>query len=259
MKHRIIALQKDDAVSEKPESLLLINRNRHRFKFDPSALSVVSSRSKNVSQVISDALIAGNWLPGDRINDLELSTMLHVSRISVRQALSSLVERKIVEQIHWKGYYVRKLSLEEVRSIIEVRVALEKLAVTKLLTRRDPSIFTEMRASIKRSTQALNANEYAMYMRTDFEFHELLYKGSGNLWIKNIIEDLRLQINVLRNLSMAVNFKIAGLASTRDHSRILRQLEAGNKRGAIRLLNEHFDTHFKNIKEEYHSLYRAKE
>jgi DNA-binding GntR family transcriptional regulator len=228
--------------------------NRRTFTFNPGALSAVSSRSKNISQVITDALIAGYWLPGERINDLELANLLHVSRISVREALTSLVERKVVEKVHWKGYFVRKLTLEEVQSIIEVRTTLEELAVTKLLANKNQDIFGEMRESIERSARELKANNYPQYMSTDFEFHELIYKGSGNLWIKVIIDDLRLQISLLRNLSMVEDFRRAGQDSIRDHRLIFEKLEAGDKRGAIVLLHKHFDTQYRNIEETYGQL-----
>ncbi len=227
---------------------------RRTYTFDPDSLSAASSRSKNISQVITDALIAGYWLPGERINDLDLATKLHVSRISVREALTSLVERKVVEKVHWKGYFVRKLTLDEVQSIIEVRTALEELAVTKLLAKKNPGIFREMQEIIEMSARKLKADDYSQYMSTDFQFHELIYKGSGNLWIKTVIDDLRLQISILRNLSMVEDFRRTAQDSIRDHRLIFEKLEAGDKRGAIALLHRHFAAQYRNIEESYGQL-----
>jgi DNA-binding GntR family transcriptional regulator len=217
------------------------------------ASALFSSRSKNICDLVGRALREGRWLPGDRIDDLELARELEVSRISVREALSSLVERRIVEKVHYKGYFVRKFNLEEIESIVEARVALEELAVRRLLERRPAEIFTEMERSIAISARLSATDSHSEYMDADFRFHELLYEGSGNVWIKNIISDMRDHISIIRNISMKIGFDQASHDSTSDHRKILKQLVRGNEANAIRLLRGHFSTHLKNIRASYTS------
>ncbi len=224
---------------------------RKPFRLKSEASAIACSRSENISILITKALFEGHWLPGDRINDEELSKELRVSRISVREALSFLVERRIVEKVHWKGYFVRKLSIEEIESIVEVRIALEELAVRKLMSKRVPEIFERMKEAIDASEKLIETDRYLEYMDTDFRFHELIYEASGNVWIKNIIGDIRVHINILRNLSMEKHFVDAARISIDDHRKLLEQFIKGNKTKAIQLLRGHFETHVNNIRRSY--------
>lgn len=229
----------------------MANSYRIAHEFSIEAAAMAKSRSKSIGEIVTRALIEGVWMPGDRINDQELSERLNVSRISVREALSSLVERRIVEKVHWKGYFVRKLTLEEIESIIEVRMVLEELAVKKLISSKAQDIYGEMQKAIDNSEQVLASSSYSEYMETDFRFHELMYEGSGNLWIKNIISDLRLHINILRNLSMKTDYRKAAALSIHDHRDILEKLAVGDEAGAVELLRAHFSTHLRNIRAAY--------
>ena len=224
---------------------------RRPFPLTPEASAIASSRSENIRVLITKALFEGHWLPGDRINDEELSAELRVSRISVREALSFLVEKRIVEKVHWKGYFVRKLSLEEIDSIVEVRIALEELAIRKLMQRKVPGVFEKMKEAIDSSEKLIDSSRYLEYMDRDFRFHELIYEASGNVWIKNIIGDLRVHINLLRNLSMETRFVDAARISISDHRKLLEQFIKGNKTRAIQLLRGHFETHLSNIRKTY--------
>ncbi len=222
-----------------------------RFSSDVSMLS--RSRSESLSLIITKAILEGHWLPGDRINDQELSDETKISRISVREALSFLVERGIVEKVHWKGYFVRKLSIKEIESIIEVRVALEELAIKKMLSIKEPRVFEKMKEAIDISEKLIDTSSYQDYMDADIKFHELIYEASGNVWIKNIIDDLRLHINILRNLSMQESFTNSARISIDDHRRLLDQFIKGNEKKALEILYDHFNKHLQNIKKTYNS------
>jgi len=221
------------------------------FPLTSEASAIASSRSENIRILITKALFEGHWLPGDRINDEDLSTELRVSRISVREALSFLVERRIVEKVHWKGYFVRKLSLEEIESIVEVRIAIEELAIRKLMQKKVPGVFEKMKDAIDSAEKLIDSSTYMEYMDRDFRFHELIYEASGNVWIKNIIGDLRVHINLLRNLSMESSFVDAARISITEHRELLKQLIKGNRTRAMQILRAHFETHLSNIRRTY--------
>ena len=224
-----------------------------------SDISMLSrSRSESLSVIITKAILEGHWLPGDRINDQELSDETKISRISVREALSFLVERGIVEKVHWKGYFVRKLSLKEIASIIEVRIALEELAIKKMFSLKEPRVFEEMKKAIDISEKLIDSSSYQDYMDADIKFHELIYEASGNVWIKNIIDDLRLNINILRNLSMQESFTDSARISIDDHRRMLNQFIKGDEKKALEILYDHFNKHLQNIKKTYNSIYNNK-
>ncbi len=219
--------------------------------------SIASSRVSKASaiyDIIKEGIVSGLWLPGDRINDRELSEKLGVSRISVREALATLVESQLVKRVQWKGFFLRRLTLIEVKSIIEIRLALEQLAIRSVMRKKDDSLYAQLEKSIDAAEAAIKSGNHSQYMATDFRFHELIHEASGNTWIKTIIGNLRTTINILRNMSMMVNFEEAAYASTADHRRILAAMRSDNAREALKALRDHMKTHYRNIVWEHRNL-----
>jgi DNA-binding GntR family transcriptional regulator len=212
------------------------------------------SKASAIYDIIKEGIISGLWLPGDRINDKELSEKLSVSRISVREALAKLVESQLVERIQWKGFFLRKLTLREVKSIVEIRLALEKLAIKRVMRKKDARLYDQLERSIDAAEAAIKSGNHSEYMATDFRFHDLIHEASGNTWIKSIIGNLRTTINILRNMSMMVDFEEAAYESTADHRRILSAMRSGNFKEAFRSLRGHMKTHYLNIVWEYRKL-----
>jgi DNA-binding GntR family transcriptional regulator len=205
------------------------------------------SKAAAVCDVVKEGITSGVWLPGDRINDKELAEKLGVSRISVREALATLVESQLVERVQWKGFFLRKLTLREVKSIIQIRIALEQLAIKSVMRKKDGELYARLEQAIDAAEAAIQSSNHAQYMATDFRFHDLIHEASGNTWIKTIIANLRVTINILRNMSMMVDFEEAARASTSDHRRILAAMRSGDLIEAFRALRDHMRTHYRNI------------
>jgi len=203
------------------------------------------SRSEHIATIIRDGICAGTWTAGQAINDQALATELGVSRTSVREALSRLVESRVVERIQWKGYYVRRLSWEEVENLVDIRLSLEKLAFTKAFDRIEEAIISELRKSIDQTEATISENDLAGFMRYDPLFHETIYRVSGNEWISYILNNSLTLLNVLRYMDKGDDFTDAALSSVRDHRSILDAIE----RRDIGLMLSRLEHHLLNHKE----------
>ncbi len=208
------------------------------------------SKADIVYEFLLNGIINAKWLPGDRINDKEIAEHLGVNRLAAREALSRLIQNEVVEQEPWKGYHIREITEDDVQSMVEVRIALEELAMT-LLLKKEPALqqkyFYRMRQIINESSYHLERNDHAKYMEIDFRFHELLYEASGNLMIAKIIATTRIATSIMRNLSMGKDideFIGAARASIQDHEQLLQALEAGNLTKACAILQEHLGKTF---------------
>lgn len=66
-----------------------------------------------ISSQIKKSIMAGEYKPGDRLpSENELAAMLGVHRLTVRQALNSLVNEKVLYRIRGKGTFVRQNTIE---------------------------------------------------------------------------------------------------------------------------------------------------
>jgi DNA-binding GntR family transcriptional regulator len=209
------------------------------------------SRAENIAGVIRDGIERGYWKPDDRINDQELSERLGVSRLTVREALSRLVERRILEKKHWKGYTVRKLSWEDIENIIDVRLSLEELALKNGMAKNPGTLIQELTAAIGTCRKLLADGDYQSFFTADYLFHEVLYRQSGNPWIEDILSDLHLVINLIRHISQADRVQEVAEISIRDHESILQAVRDGQGNVAASRLREHLNNHRERVRREY--------
>lgn len=208
------------------------------------------NKAEEVYQFLMEGITSGVWVPGDRINDKEVSEHLGINRLSVREGLSRLIQDDIVEQIQWKGYYIRNITPEEVQAFVDVRIVLEQLTIKYIVKRKlgtDDPLFVELESVIEESALKLESKDHTAYMKIDFSFHEILYKISGNPWINKIIGSSLLIINILRNISMGENdieFEKAAIQSMKDHKDILEALRNSDEDLAHSLMEQHLANRF---------------
>jgi DNA-binding GntR family transcriptional regulator len=210
-----------------------------------------TSRAEGIAEVVREGIDRGYWKPEDRINDQELSERLGVSRLTVREALSRLVERRILEKKHWKGYTVRKFTWEEIDNLIDVRLSLEELALRKAVEKNPEQTVSEMSAALEASKKIVADGDFQGFFNTDFLFHEIMYRRSGNPWIEDILSDLHLVIILIRHLSQAEHVEDVARRSIQDHERIMDALRQGQWDGAVDALRQHLNNHRNRVRREY--------
>jgi len=212
-----------------------------------------TSKAEFVSNYIIECILDGKYKPGEKVNDQELSERLGVSRISVREALSRLEERRILTKAHWKGYSICFLSWQEIESIIEIREVLEELALRKCLDKKDPQLLVELENGIAKSQSDLIINDRKAFFYSDFLFHEILYKGAGNEWIAHFSHQTKFFIDFLRILDKEDNFEEVAKISIKEHREILKKMKEGDSEAALMLMNKQIKNHKDRVKEIYES------
>ena len=98
------------------------------------------SAAEQIAERISQDVLAGILMPGDRIIEQEIADSFQVSRGPVRDAIRILEREGVVEVLPRRGAQVTLLTVKEVDDIFAIRGALSALAVslaTPLLTEKD--------------------------------------------------------------------------------------------------------------------------
>ncbi len=206
------------------------------------------SRGENIASIIRDGIVKGLWKPGDPISDLDLSKQLGVSRTSVREALSRLVENRIVERVHWKGYYVKDLSWEEVESLVEIRKALEEIAFSRVMSHMPESLLDKLQECIEAQQHCIDTDDRDGFMVVDPQFHELVFEASGNPWIAYVLNNTLTLLNILRSVDKKNDFAEAAQWSVDQHRGILAAMREGDAQKVIRLLDSHIEVHKERLR-----------
>ena len=82
-----------------------------------------------VFQTLRNAILKGELKPGERLMEIQLAQKLGVSRTPVREALRKLELEGLVIMIPRRGAIVADITIQDLNDVLEVREALEELAV----------------------------------------------------------------------------------------------------------------------------------
>src|SRR5665213_132940 len=82
-----------------------------------------------VRETLRGAILRGDLPGGTRLVQSELAVQLNVSNTPVREALRDLASDQLIRFHPHRGAVVRKLDIDELREIYEIRKALEPLAI----------------------------------------------------------------------------------------------------------------------------------
>lgn len=77
---------------------------------------------------IRELIISGEFAPGSRLRERELSSALDVSRVPVREALQQLEAEGFIDTSPRRGATVKQITLRDVNELFDVRLSLEVLA-----------------------------------------------------------------------------------------------------------------------------------
>src|SRR5437588_4738707 len=93
---------------------------------------------ENLSRQLCALITDGTYKPGDHLTERELCERLKASRPSIRETLRQLEAEGLVDIYPNRGAVVRKLSMDTVLHLWEVRLALETLAAERFVRHGRP-------------------------------------------------------------------------------------------------------------------------
>jgi DNA-binding GntR family transcriptional regulator len=188
-----------------------------------------------------DAISEGSLAPGERLTQEDIAERLAVSRQPVLQALRLLKNDGFVLDAPGRGVLVAPLDVAAMRSIYQVRGALDALAARLAAARRtklDAKLFEHGRKA------ARGRNVKAM-IDADLAFHHAIYAASGNPLIAQTAQQ---HWRHLRRVMGAVLREARQREAVWDeHEAIAKAIAAGDGDKAARLIEQHSQRASENL------------
>jgi len=193
--------------------------------------------SDTVYEDLYAKIVSGRLKPGERITEQEVAEAEGISRAPVREALKRLAQDRLVEFIPRSACYVRRLTREDVEDLFAVRRDLERLAMQRAFGRFNGPEVESIREMFAGCLDLGEGKLARRELALDVEFHRLIYVTSGSAIIQDMLDKLWARVQVLRARE-AMRGNRAKVA-LEGHIAILDAILAGDRRGALRLLDEH--------------------
>jgi len=143
---------------------------------------------------LRDSMINGELAPGTRLAESSLTGPLEVSRNTLREAFSTLIEEGLLVRLPHRGVFVATLAPAQIADIYRVRVLLECSALRQAPVR--PPRAEGMRAAIDEARRAAGAGDWRAVGTANMHFHEQIVALAGSprldAWMRQLTAELRL-------------------------------------------------------------------
>jgi DNA-binding FadR family transcriptional regulator len=186
-------------------------------------------------EAIRSEILAKRWAVGEKLpNEASLSSMLSVSRGTVREAVRVLVSQGYLDTRQGSGTYVRSttdlgqpLSMARragLRDQFEARLALDVEAARLAALRHTPAVITELR-SLLAARGSYADSDKPTFIERDFAFHKAVIAASQNRAMIEIYEFFSAAIAETITATLGEDLPEPDVQA---HAAIIDAIESGN-------------------------------
>ena len=206
-----------------------------------------STLERQVYVEILQAIVSGKLSPGSSVTITELAKGLNVSLMPVRTALKALEAKNLIHIRKNRRLTIRRLSLENLQELFEIRIKLE-VAAAKEAARHCPP---ETLKRLERTLQEMGAcQDRELYLEKNLEFHRAVYQSADKPILCEIIDDLWHRISPY----MYLYLKIDVHSHDPFHEGLLAALRQGDPEQAGRWLEADLSNSARELAERLRSL-----
>lgn len=205
-----------------------------------------ASRTDLVADSIRNAILAGELRPGETLVERRLSELLGVSKTPVREALIGMAHTGLVTVVPNKGITVRRLSLEDVRKVYEVRRLLEPWAAKMTTHSGSSEVVRRAQEALNEAAGLLSGGGNHELSVANRRFHRSLYSGCGNDLVVDQLDDLQ-DLTALGVVNLLWDRWPTWREEFVEHAEILAAVTDGNGDEAERLVREHIQRSLANL------------
>lgn len=197
-----------------------------------------------VFNTLRQAIITGEFAPGERLMEISLANRLGVSRTPVREAIRKLELEGLVIMIPRKGAQVAKITEKSLRDVIEIRTVLEEFAAVLACERIDQNSLRNLRQAHEDFIRSVENGDILDIVDKDETFHDTIFQATNNDRLISIINNLREQF---------YRYRMEYVKDIRQRSNLVEEhrelLDAISNRDSIRA-KELMRTHLLNQQQE---------
>ena len=197
----------------------------------------VQTLAMGVQREIERRILTGELSAGERLSESALAESMGVSRGPVREALRGLEQAGLVDLIANKGVVVRKIGVDEVLDLYDLRATIFGLACETLANRRTDAQQAALAENFRQMESACAAGDRDLYYKLNVQFHAAIVDFCGNRRARTTYEDIVKEMHLFRRrgLSDVPNIK----ASLREHGDIVAAIGGGDGKAARRAGRRH--------------------
>lgn len=167
-----------------------------------------------VFNTLREAILKGDFTPGERLMEKQLAEKMGVSRTPIREAIRKLELEGLVVMVPRKGAEVASITSKDISDVLEIRATLEALAVKLACKKMSSSELDALQQINRNFKNAAIEKNVDILIEKDVEFHDVIFRSADNAKLMHIINNLREQI---------YRFRVEYIYKMDDYSELVKE------------------------------------
>jgi DNA-binding GntR family transcriptional regulator len=167
-----------------------------------------------VFQTLRQAILTGEFRPGERLMEIHLAKRLGVSRTPIREAIKKLELEGLVTMIPRRGAEVAQITEKSLKDVMEVRRALDALSVELACDRIGKEELDHLLKACLRFEQVVETGDIVQIAQADVAFHDTIVLAAGNKRLLGLVHNLSEQV---------YRYRFEYIKDTSQHRRLMEE------------------------------------
>ena len=133
-----------------------------------------------VFKTLREQILTGELKPGERLMEVSLAKRLGVSRTPIREAIRKLELEGLAVTEPRRGAVVAMMTEKDMEDVLQVRRALEDLAVQIACEQISIPEIRELESAMAEFEHNTQGDDLASIVAADVRFHDIIYNATGN-------------------------------------------------------------------------------
>ena len=169
-----------------------------------------------VFNTLRDSILKGEMKPGERLMEIHLANKLGVSRTPIREAIRKLELEGLVTMIPRRGAEVAQITAKSLRDVLEVRQALDALAMELACERISEEEIGKLRQACDNFAEITKTQDAVQIAQADVELHDIIVQGSRNEKLAQMVSNLSQQM---------YRYRLEYIKDVSQHGRLIEEHE----------------------------------
>ncbi|MEM8985108.1 MAG: GntR family transcriptional regulator [Pseudomonadota bacterium] len=199
--------------------------------------STKQTLADKIESSLERAIASGEYPPGSRLNELEISEKFSASRSPVREAIQRLAAKNKVRVEAGRGAFVTRTDITRVLQLFEALSEVEATCARLAARRITAKELSELEALHKEYSRVAKQGDTEEYYNVSVIFHERITQYAKNTFLEKFAADLSQQLRPYRLRTLELSHRIR--QSVTEHDRVIQALKKGDEAEAEASMRAH--------------------
>lgn len=192
-----------------------------------------------VFNTLRQEILTGKLKPGERLMEIHLANKLGVSRTPIREAIRKLELEGLVIMMPRRGAEVAQISWKSLKDVLEVRSALDALAIELACERMGQEDLESLYKACECFEEATKTKDPTKIAEADVAFHDIIVVSTGNKRLIQLVNNLSEQMYRYRFEYIKDESQHDMLVQ--EHKEMYRCIQNKDKKAAASVVKKHID------------------